>query len=140
MNCRMGKISAACRPHLARSAAVAVIVGTVLCAINQIDVLLADRATGSTWLKVALTYLVPFLVSNYGILSATRSTAPHGSLSSNRRVITRIGGSHAAGRGVRPPSSRLSRIPGQETRSGRWRALGLSVVQSLGGAGRRIWV
>jgi 5-methyltetrahydropteroyltriglutamate--homocysteine methyltransferase len=83
---------------------------------------------------------VPFLVSNYGILSATRSTAPHGSLSSNRRVITRIGGSDAAGRGVRPPSSRLSRIPGQETRSGRWRALGLSVVQSLGGAGRRIWV
>jgi len=47
--------------------------GTVLFAINQLDVLLAGRATGLTWLKVALTYLVPFLVSNYGVLSATRS-------------------------------------------------------------------
>ncbi len=70
----MGEISAACRPHLARTATVAIIVGTVLCAINQLDVLLAGRATGVTWLKVALTYLVPFLVSNYGVLSATRSS------------------------------------------------------------------
>jgi hypothetical protein len=78
MNRRIGEISAACRPHLARTAAVAIIVGTVLFAINQLDVLLAGRATGTTWLKVALTYLVPFLVSNYGVLSATRSGAPQG--------------------------------------------------------------
>ncbi len=81
MNRQMGEISAACRPHLARTVAVAVIVGTVLFAINQLDVLLAGRATGITWLKVALTYLVPFLVSNYGVLSASRSSAPLG----NRR-------------------------------------------------------
>ncbi|MGH3191675.1 MAG: hypothetical protein ACRDPY_32745 [Streptosporangiaceae bacterium] len=38
--------------------------GTVLCAINQLDILLAGRATGITWLKIGLTYLV----ANYGIL------------------------------------------------------------------------
>ncbi len=75
MNRRIGEIYAACRPHLARTVAVALIVGTVLFAINQLDVLLAGRATGLTWLKVALMYLVPFLVSNYGVLSATRSSA-----------------------------------------------------------------
>jgi hypothetical protein len=61
-----------CRPHLPRTAAVAVVVGTALCAINQLDVLLAGRASGITWLKIALTYLVPFLVANYGILTASR--------------------------------------------------------------------
>jgi hypothetical protein len=65
-------IPAVCRPHLARTATVAVVVGTVLCAINQLDVLLAGRATSMTWLKIALTYLVPFLVANYGILTASR--------------------------------------------------------------------
>lgn len=69
------EILAACRPHLARTIAVALAVGTILCAINQLDVLLADRATALTWLKIALTYLVPFLVSNYGVLTATRSRA-----------------------------------------------------------------
>jgi hypothetical protein len=39
--------------------------------INQLDVFLAGRATSLTWLKVALTYLVPFCVSNYGVLMAT---------------------------------------------------------------------
>jgi hypothetical protein len=66
------EIPSVCRPHLARTAAVAVVVGTVLCAINQLDVLLAGRASGITWLKIALTYLVPFLVANYGILTASR--------------------------------------------------------------------
>ena len=38
-------VPAACRPHLARTAAVAVVFGTILGAINQLDVLLAGRAT-----------------------------------------------------------------------------------------------
>jgi hypothetical protein len=54
---------------------VTVIVGTILFAINQLDVVLAGRATWATWLKVALTYLVPLFVSNYGVLVASR-TAP----------------------------------------------------------------
>ncbi len=86
MNRWMDEISAACRPHMARSVAVAIIVGTVLCAINQLDVLLAGRATGMTWLKVALTYLVPFLVSNYGVLSATRSSAVQSRGGAGRRM------------------------------------------------------
>jgi len=78
------EIPAACRQHLPRTAAVAVVVGTILLAINQLDVLLAGRATGVTWLKIALTYLVPFLVANYGIVMASRSASPDGILSASR--------------------------------------------------------
>ena len=52
--------------------AVALIVGTALFAINQLDVVVAGRATGRVWLKTALTYVVPFLVANYGLLVGTR--------------------------------------------------------------------
>jgi len=59
-------------PNLRRTVAVALLVGTILFAINQLDVVLAGRENGATWLKVGLTYLVPFCVSNYGVLIATR--------------------------------------------------------------------
>jgi hypothetical protein len=84
MNLPVRDIPAICRPHLPRTVAVALIVGTVLCAINQLDVLLAGRATGITWLKIALTYLVPFLVANYGIVTASRSAGPDGIVSASR--------------------------------------------------------
>ena len=58
--------------HLRKTVAVALIVGTVLFFINQFDVMLAGHATTLTWLKVALTYVVPFCVSNYGVLVASR--------------------------------------------------------------------
>jgi hypothetical protein len=51
---------------------IALIVGTILFSINQLDVVLAGRATLGVWLKGGLTYLVPFCVSNWGILVATR--------------------------------------------------------------------
>jgi hypothetical protein len=35
-------------------------------------VVLAGKATWVTWLKAALTYLVPFLVANYGLLVGSR--------------------------------------------------------------------
>jgi putative exporter of polyketide antibiotics len=76
MNLPVREIPAICRPHLLRTVAVALVVGTILCAINQLDVLLAGRVTGITWLKIALTYLVPFLVANYGIVSASRHSRP----------------------------------------------------------------
>jgi hypothetical protein len=60
------------RPHLRRTAGIALVVGTILFAINQLDVVLAGRATAGVWVKVALTYLVPFCVSNWGVLVATR--------------------------------------------------------------------
>ena len=58
--------------HLRKTVGVALVVGTVLFLINQLDVVLRHDATTVTYLKVALTYLVPFCVSNYGVLVATR--------------------------------------------------------------------
>lgn len=58
--------------HLRRTVAVAVVVGTTFVAMNQLGVILTGHATGLVWVKAALTYLTPLLVSNYGLLSATR--------------------------------------------------------------------
>lgn len=65
------------RPHLRRTVRVALIVGTILFSINQLDVVLRGKATAMTYFKSALTYLVPFCVSNYGILVATRRSEAH---------------------------------------------------------------
>jgi hypothetical protein len=46
---------------------VALIVGTILNLINQGDSLLAGQRLDFT--KIALTYLVPYLVSTYGAVS-----------------------------------------------------------------------
>ena len=51
-----------------RSLLVAAIVGTVLNTINQGDVVLAGEQP--QWLKVALTYAVPFFVCSYGAYCA----------------------------------------------------------------------
>jgi len=59
------------RPHLLKTIRVALIVGTIIFSINQLDVVLRGKATAVTYMKSALTYLVPFCVSNYGILVAT---------------------------------------------------------------------
>lgn len=64
------------RPHLSRTVATALIVGTILFAINQLDVVLAGQATTLVWIKIGVTYLVPFCVSNIGLLVACRR--PHG--------------------------------------------------------------
>jgi hypothetical protein len=61
------------RPHLRRTTGIAAFVGTALFAINQLDVVVSGAATTTTWMKIALTYVVPFCVSNYGILVATRA-------------------------------------------------------------------
>jgi len=52
---------------LRRSLAAAVIVGTVLNLINQGDALFAGKALD--WLKVALTYIVPYCVATYGAVA-----------------------------------------------------------------------
>ena len=58
--------------HLKRTVVVALTVGTVFFAMNQLGVILDGRATAAVWIKAALTYLTPLIVSNFGILSATR--------------------------------------------------------------------
>ena len=61
------------REYLRRTLVTAAIVGTVLFAINQLDVVIEGRATWVTWVKVGVTYLVPFAVANVGVLIGTRS-------------------------------------------------------------------
>ena len=58
-------------PYARRSLIVAAVVGTLLNAINQGDAFVSGGKV--SWLKVALTYCVPFLVATYGAWSALRS-------------------------------------------------------------------
>jgi hypothetical protein len=60
------------RPHLRKTITIALVVGTVLFCINQLDVVLRGDATALIWVKSAVTYLVPFGVSNAGVLVASR--------------------------------------------------------------------
>lgn len=62
----------ACRRHLRTTIRIALVVGTILFAINQLDVVLRGDAGPIVWVKVVVTYLVPFAVCNLGILAATR--------------------------------------------------------------------
>jgi hypothetical protein len=57
------------RQHLRRTLRIALVVGVVLTAINQLDVILSGDATASTWVKCGLNFVVPFVVSNLGLLS-----------------------------------------------------------------------
>ena len=58
--------------HLRRTVSVALVVGSAFFAMNQLGVILSGHATSLVWLKAALTYLTPLIVSNFGVLSATR--------------------------------------------------------------------
>lgn len=58
--------------HLRRTGSIAVVVGTVLTAINQGDVIAGGDATAGTVVKTALNFLVPFVVSNLGLLAGQR--------------------------------------------------------------------
>lgn len=57
------------REHLRRTVPIAIVVGSVLTAINQLDVILGGGATAATWVKSGANFLVPFVVSNLGLLS-----------------------------------------------------------------------
>jgi hypothetical protein len=61
--------------HLRRTLSVMLLVGTAFFAMNQLGIILDGRATALVWLKAFLTYLTPLLVSNFGVLSATRRPA-----------------------------------------------------------------
>ena len=51
---------------------VAAIVGTLLFAINQADVVVRGQITPVVVAKIALTYIVPFCVSTYSALGVNR--------------------------------------------------------------------
>lgn len=69
---RQALLVVARRECLRRTLLTAVVVGTILFAINQLDVVLGGRATWATWVKGGVTYLVPFAVANTGVLIGTR--------------------------------------------------------------------
>jgi hypothetical protein len=58
--------------NLRRTARIAVLVGVVLTLINQSGVIFSGHATTATWVRCALNFVVPFLVSNAGLLTGRR--------------------------------------------------------------------
>jgi len=61
--------------HLRRTTRIAAVVGLVLTAVNQGAIIAAGDATTVTWLRCAVNFLVPFVVSNLGLLTGRpRST------------------------------------------------------------------
>jgi hypothetical protein len=60
------------RENLRRTTRIALVVGVVLTLINQSDVIAAGGATTLTWVRCGLNFVVPFCVSNAGLLSAPR--------------------------------------------------------------------
>ena len=55
--------------RLRRTVTITVVVGTTLTLLNQGDVIFGGSATGITANKTGLNFLVPFMVSNLGLLS-----------------------------------------------------------------------
>jgi len=55
-----------------RCVPVAAVVGCVLSAINEGARIAAGHAGWTTWVQVGLNFMVPFLVSSYGYLTAAR--------------------------------------------------------------------
>jgi hypothetical protein len=69
--------------HLRRTLTIALVVGTILTAINLADVIARGDATSTTVAKAALNYLVPFVVSNLGLLAGKSGG---GELTGDRRA------------------------------------------------------
>jgi hypothetical protein len=60
------------RATLRRTARIAAVVGLVLTGINEGDSLVHGHASVATGIKMALNFVVPFVVSNLGVLAGTR--------------------------------------------------------------------
>jgi hypothetical protein len=48
----------------------ALVVGTVLCAVNQGAILINGQTTTGTWVRMIINYVVPFVVASIGYLGA----------------------------------------------------------------------
>jgi hypothetical protein len=60
------------RRNLRRTLSIALLVGVVLTLINQGGVIAAGHAATATWARCTVNFVVPFLVSNAGLLSGRR--------------------------------------------------------------------
>src|SRR5256885_6575635 len=66
------------RRQLRRTVTLALIIGSVFVAMNQLSIILAGNADTIIWLKVAMTYLTPLFVSNFGVdRKSTRLNSSH---------------------------------------------------------------
>ena len=57
------------RPTMIRSLKIALVVGTILFALNQGDIVLGGEFPSALMWKIPLTYITPFFVSLWGVLS-----------------------------------------------------------------------
>lgn len=55
---------------------VALVVGTILTLVNQGSVIIGGDASVVTWIRVAVNYLVPFVVASVGYLAPFRLRSP----------------------------------------------------------------
>ncbi|MDA8067609.1 MAG: nitrate/nitrite transporter NrtS [Actinomycetota bacterium] len=58
--------------NLRRTVRIALVVGILLTAINQSGPLTSGHVSLATWVRTGLNFVVPFLVSNAGLLSGRR--------------------------------------------------------------------
>ena len=73
---RPSMLAIATNPAVMRRAAkIALVVGTILMAINHGDSIIMGQMTLVSWLKCALTFLVPYCVSTATAIMAARDTA-----------------------------------------------------------------
>lgn len=61
------------RPSLSKCIPIMLIVGTTLSIINQAGVILGGDSTWATWVRVALNFVVPFVVSSTGFYLGERA-------------------------------------------------------------------
>jgi hypothetical protein len=64
------------RPLLRRSFFTALVVGTILVAINQGNILIEGEFPAVLYWKIPLTYCVPFMVATWGALINSRYQRP----------------------------------------------------------------
>lgn len=57
------------REHLRRTIRIAIVVGLIITTINQLDIIVSGEADAVTWIKCGFNFLIPFVVSNVGLLS-----------------------------------------------------------------------
>ncbi len=62
--------------HLRSTVLVALVVGTILTLVNQSDAIFAGAMSLAFAAKVAANYVIPFIVSNLGLLSGRPAPAP----------------------------------------------------------------
>jgi hypothetical protein len=61
------------RSNLRRTLTIALVVGCILSIINEGDLILHGQTSSGTAVKIGLNFVVPFVVSNLGVLAGTRT-------------------------------------------------------------------